>query len=128
MVPGRASQTIASSQIWGCSTHAQFLNSLSSYLCWISYSTAHRSGCRLLPAKHHHTDVVNQSLQHLLCTQRKSESSYRKFFYAKYCPCWSLTTQHQLQASLRRSQEEFCSQKRELCRGLLCTVTCHEGL
>jgi len=25
-------------------------------------------------------------------------------------------------------QEEFCSQKKEVCRGLLCTVTCHEGL
>lgn len=68
MVPGRASQTIASphshpSVAVGV-THT-FLSTLSSYLCWICYSTAHRTGCRLLPANHHDTDVVNQSLQHL---------------------------------------------------------------
>lgn len=54
-------------------THT-FLNTFSSYLCGICYSTAHEMGCRPLPAKHHDTDASN-TFGRCCCIQRKSESS-----------------------------------------------------
>lgn len=117
--------------LWLWETHT-FLNTVSSYLCWICYSTAHGTGCRLLPAKHHDTDVVNQSLQHLweMLLHTVKVLLLEEVFPWKILSLLEPDNPAPAPGLSQEicPQEEFWSHKRELCRGLLCTVIRHESL
>lgn len=77
-------------------------------------------------------DVVNQSLHTFgrCCRTQKARVLLEEVFPRKIV---SLPEYDNLVPAQGPSQEtcpreEFCSQKKKLCGGLLCKVTCHEGL